>query len=509
MNLRLTSALLALSVVQRAHCSDWPMFAGNPQRTGVVAHDDELKQETAGKLKLQWKLKLDNKTKELTALTVPVSVSGIPAPGGFRDFVVIAGSDDNLFVLDGDNGKLVWQKHFQNPEAPKQEPHWLCPNALTATPLIDRNRLLVYALSTDGKLHSLNLVNGEDAQPPRQMTPPYAKTWSLNMFHDTIYTATSQGCGAVRSAIYAMGAGGGEAKQFLAMKTFGAGIWGRAGVAVGQDGTVYAETGDGSFDPQKGQYPDTVLAVDGKSLELKDYYTPKNNKWIWKKDLDMGNMSPVVFPYKGKELVAASGKEGVIYLLDTKNMGGTDHMTPLYRSELLANANADFAGHGFWGAMSAWTDSSGDQWLFAPAYGPATDATKFQTTYGDAQQGSVMAFKVTGPADKPALTPIWRSVNMSVPEPVAVANDVVFALSNGENVGQVDEAGHIYKSDYRIQHPSRHGILYALDAHTGKVLFSSGDTIPGFSHFTGVAVADSRVYVVTHDNTVYAFGLAE
>jgi outer membrane protein assembly factor BamB len=54
-----------------------------------------------------------------------------------------------------------------------------------------------------------------------------------------------------------------------------------------------------------------------------------------------------------------------------------------------------------------------------------------------------------------------------------------------------------------------HAILYALDAETGKVLFSSGDTIKGFSHFSGFAVMGGRVFVGTHDGTMYAFGLGE
>ena len=38
------------------------------------------------------------------------------------------------------------------------------------------------------------------------------------------------------------------------------------------------------------------------------------------------------------------GKEGVIALLDAKAIGGGDHKTPLYRSPLWVNEEADFAG---------------------------------------------------------------------------------------------------------------------------------------------------------------------
>ena len=52
-----------------------------------------------------------------------------------------------------------------------------------------------------------------------------------------------------------------------------------------------------------------------------------------------------------------------------------------------------------------------------------------------------------------------------------------------------------------------HAILYALDAATGDVLFTSGDTIHGFSHFSAFAVGGGRVYVGTEDGMLYAFGL--
>ena len=52
-----------------------------------------------------------------------------------------------------------------------------------------------------------------------------------------------------------------------------------------------------------------------------------------------------------------------------------------------------------------------------------------------------------------------------------------------------------------------HAIVYALDAATGDVLFSSASTIRGFSHFSAPAVGGGRVYVGTEDGMLYAFGL--
>ncbi len=484
--------------------SDWTQFGGDSARTFVVHNEHKLTKRSVHKLKLQWKLKLDNATKELTSLTVPV-VADVNTSSGRHRYAIVGGSDDNVFAIDAGNGRLVWRRHFKTKLKPANSPDWLCPNALTATPAIDGGKQMVYVLASSGQLYALHLATGDDAGMPRKFTPPFAKTWSLNLFQGTIYTPTSQACNSVRSAIYAMEADGGAPKQFLAMKTYGAGIWGRAGVAIDAEGTIFAGTGDGIFNPEKDQYPNTILAVDGATLQLKDYFTPKNYEWIAKKDLDMGNTTPVVFRYGSKELVAASGKVGVIWLLDAKSMGGPDHMMPLYVSPLLTNAGGSYYAHGFWGALATSTDKGGKRWLYAPAWGPATEGTKFQRSYGKAPSGSVMAFEVAGPDSQPVLKPIWRSIDMAVPEPVAIVNGVVFALSDGDDVDQNDAKGKLLKSESRASHPRGHAILYALDAATGKVLYSSGDEISGFAHFSGLAVADGRVFVATWDNTVYAF----
>ena len=49
--------------------------------------------------------------------------------------------------------------------------------------------------------------------------------------------------------------------------------------------------------------------------------------------------------------------------------------------------------------------------------------------------------------------------------------------------------------------------VYALDAQTGKELYSSGTQIASFNHFSGVTVANGRVYLGTFDGILYCFGL--
>lgn len=510
----MTLRFLAPVVVGSAmFAGDWTTFSGDAQRTAWARNEQIITKQNVGKMKLLWSLKLENTTHELTSLTTPIVAVQLPTQKGFHDYVIVAGSSDVVYAVEADEGKIVWQRKLPLEGTPKvPQTDWLCPNALNATPHIDKRNRTLYVLASDGRLHSLNIINGGDKAPPIRFVPPYAKTWSLNLLDGFLYTSVSQGCNGVRSAVYAVNVDNPNhpVTSFISSPTGGAGIWGRAGVAITSEGKVVAETGDGTYDAAQGKFTDSFLGLQAKTLKMIDYYTPANRAWITKKDLDMGNMSPIVFKFKDWELVAGAGKEGVIYLLDAKKLGGEDHRTPLFRSPLYTNEDADFASRGFWGSMATMTDSKGDVWLYAPAWGAQTSSSpKFPITYDDTPHGSIMAFKLDVKDGKPVLVPAWRSRNLGVPEPPVVANGVVFVVSSGENTRQVNEKGGLYSSKERAEAPLGNAVLYALDAGTGKELFSSGKTMKSFTHFGGVAVSDGRAYVTTWDNTVYAFSVPQ
>jgi outer membrane protein assembly factor BamB len=511
--------LFALPLLSQAQFGrgSWTTFGGDPQRSGWNKTETDLTLESVKRLKLEWSIQLPSEAKALTNLTTPLVRASIATPRGVKDMVIVAGVSNQVFVVDGDTGKMFWQKTLSAEGTPQRKESWLCPNGLTATPVIGPVPRVdgatpgfgqaLYVLASDGKLHAFNLVSGEDVLAPTQFVPAFAKAWSMNLANGVIYTTISQNCNGVRSGVYSMELNSPDHKvSYFEAGTNGAGIWARGGAAITSDGRVMVETGDGSFDLEKHQMADSVIALAPQDLKVSDYFSPRNRAWMTKKDLDMGSIGPTIFNFKSWELAAASGKEGVIFLLDTKSLGGADHHTPLYRSPLFTNAEVNFAGKGFWGAFSTWEDAAGTRWLYVPAYGPPTPDTKFALNHGDAPDGSVMAFKVEEQSGKPVLTPAWESVNMGVPTPVIIANNIVFALSDGDSPVQFGPNGGLLNVEQR-KAKAGHAILYALDATTGDVIFSSGDTIHGFSHFSAFGEGGGRVYVGTEDGMLYAFGL--
>jgi outer membrane protein assembly factor BamB len=500
-----------------AWAGSWSTFGGDAQRSGWAKDETEISRDSVKQFKVMWSLKLDNELKELNMLTPPVTMSPVYTDSGAKSLVVVGGSSDNLFVVDADTGKLLWKKHFTNdgppPSGPQSSGSYFCPNALNDTPALVSTSAgpTVYVISIDGKLHGLNLVNGEERFPAKPFVPPYSKNWSLNVVGGVVYTSISQGCVGAKSGIWAMDLNSPDqpVKTFVS-DSYGGGIWGRGGASIAENGTVYGATGDGPVDPAANKFADAIVALAPETLTLSDYFLPANANYITRKDLDMGNSTPVIFPFKGRTLLVNGGKEGVLVMLDSKSLGGDTHRKPLFQTPQYLNADADIAGRGFWGAFASWQDESGTRWVYAPAWGPVNpSAPAFPKTNGAAPNGSIMAFRVEEEAGQPVLHPGWISRDMSVPEPPVVANGVIFGVSSGEFTRQIAPDGHVFTSKERGEKSTGHAVLYALDAKTGEELYSSGNALTSYTHLGGLAVSMGRVFATLHDGTLVCFGLPE
>jgi hypothetical protein len=197
-----------------------------------------------------------------------------------------------------------------------------------------------------------------------------------------------------------------------------------------------------------------------------------------------------------------------LFLLDPRSPGGADHHTPLYKTPLFCNEDADFQDQGSWGALSTWEDPSGTRWILAPFWGPVHSQFRFPTVNTPvAKEGGVAAFKIQDTAGKLELVPVWVSRDMFRGYPPVIANGVVYSFGSGDFTKQATpERGLNFDSSLRAAE-STHATIFALDAQTGKELWSSGDTITSFNHFGGLSIANGKIYLGTYDGTLWAFGL--
>jgi len=537
---------VSLANAQLGRSIDVWTYGGDAQRTGWVKTDGRFTRDEVKNFQLLYRVKLEEQPKGLRSLTPPTMIGILISYRGFKELAFAGGSSDNFYAINSDLGKLFFHRPLtyssEIPKAP--ESAGPCGSASTVMAMLkpaaqpnfgggrgaagrgspppapprqpDPDSLAarggrggfggsrpIWVLSSDGRLHWINTANGDDSGTPVKFLPPNARASSLNLADNVIYTTTNQSCGGVPNAVWSIDLNGteGVVKSFASN---GGGFWGVGGVALGADNTVYAQTGEGPYDPASNKWSNTLLALDPKDLTLKHYFTVPNPA-ASARNVGMNSTTPLVFTYKGREMIVSTGKDNRLYLLDVQELGGSDHSTFVSRTAPVV-ADAGMADRGIWGGLSTWEDTGGTRWILAPVWGPLSADLRPAATNGAAANGSIVAFKVEEQNGKPALTPAWVSRDMSSPEPPAIANGVVFALSAGEHTRQVKEGWGGYTADERPK-AGTHATLYALDAATGKELYSSKNSITAPAALTGLTFANGRVFFGTTDSTFYAFGI--
>jgi hypothetical protein len=538
--------------------ADWASESGNPQRDGWARNERDLTKDKVANLKLLYKTHLENKAVGLDALTSPIIIGNLITYRGFKEMLFVGGSSDNAFSIDVDLNRVLWKTHFNvNGKSPSSTAG--CPGGLTGAVAISGTSGLmrfgigrggrgavgpgrggaagaragrgaansvgmgrgpqpprifgggfggngsVFLVSSDGYLRFVRQSDGNDtATPAIPFVPANAKVSAVNVNGTSIYAATVDGCAGNPNGIYGVDYGTGEHKV-VSFMTSGSGPSGAGGTAASEKGEIFAQIPDGHGDVA-GNYNDTVVALASDSLQVKDYFTPQGDLPPVRKGISTPGLTPAVFSWNGKEIVASGGRDGRIYLLDSSSLGGPDHHTPLSRSEAVATPDSDYSGNGLWGDFATWQDEdSNTRWIYASVRGPVNAASNFASKNGEASHGSVIAFKVEDRNGSPALSPQWISSDIVTPVSPVTTNGLIFVLSSGESARLAKENGKPYSVGDR-EKMAGHAILYVLDGATGKQLFSSGNDVSTFSHASGLAIANSRVYFTTHDSSVYCYG---
>ncbi|MGH9842644.1 MAG: hypothetical protein ACREEM_28200 [Blastocatellia bacterium] len=534
------SCVMALASLASAQGRDWMTDNADAQRSAWIRSDAKINPDSMAKPGFQflWKMKLKNPPRQLNNLMPPATLDRLIGYRGFRMLGFVAGSSDNLFTIDTDLGRMEWEKHL-NSSAPAEAGTLACPGGMTngvvrpalaaipAAPtgrggfgrntpaksavgepgqgavtlanvrpntsgapdpnpmLVQRTRVnaanppggqlgagpfLVYALASDGMLHSLHLSNGADYQPPVTFLPPNANSHGLIVLDHLAYVVTEGSCGGAANGIWSIDT---LTKE---VKTFKANVAGSAGMAFGGDGTIYVVTGSG------GDQPNSLLALDPRTLAVKTSFSAGVREF---------SATPVVFAHKGKTLIAAATKDGRIHLFDSENL-----KAPLTSTSATVKAG-DFAP----GALASWQDPSGTRWILTPATGTQAGDLGFKAGNGMIAKGTVVAWKIVEENDKPSLQPGWASRNLVSPLTPTIISGVAFVTSSGEFRGSDSKMT-------ALQRAARSGraVVYALDATTGKELWSSGAQITSFARGGALSGGMGQIYLTTHDGMIYAFG---
>jgi outer membrane protein assembly factor BamB len=346
----------------------------------------------------------------------------------------------------------------------------------------------VYVVSSDGLLHVLGLATGKDLQKPAVFLPANARWSDPIAVGETMFAATSQNCGGAPNGIWAIDLAG-ENKAVTSWTTNGGGILGP--LAVAGDGTLIAAIGPGPVTP--GGYTNAIVALDPKTLHVKDWFTSPAVELA---------TAPLFFRHNDQDIVATVTRDGRVLLLDATSLGGTDHATPLYASRAFSARPATAPE-----ALATWQEmlpapnvpaapgapppapasQPGRRWLLVPVEGRLPADGTWPPAAGAITNGAIIALEVVDDGGKLSLRPDWVSRDLTSPVTPIIVNGVMFALSRGSAMPAV---------------------LYAMKAVDGKDLWNSGTTITSHAPGRSFWSATGQVYVGASDGTVYAFGFA-
>ncbi len=344
----------------------------------------------------------------------PLYMSNVTIPGkGVHNVIYVLTEHGSVYALDADsntgsNSTPLWQISFIDPSngiVPVSSNDVACTAigpeiTLTSTGVIDPATDTLYVLAVTKehgqffqRLHALDITSGAEkfgGPVVIQATYPGTGDGSQNgmIAFDPLQHLNRSGLLLVNGNVYIGWASQCDNDPFhgwvIAYNKTSLqqnGVWvttpngGRGGIwmsgiglAADASGSIYAATGNGTFDTNGSpiDFGDSVvrLTQSGNQLTLTDYFTPYDQQNLANGDIDVGSGGVLLLPDQQgghvHELVE-SGKEGTIYLVDRDNMG---EFNPVDNSQLVQNLtgliSGMFAGPTYWNG-SVYFGSGGDQ----------------------------------------------------------------------------------------------------------------------------------------------------
>ncbi len=443
--------------------AEWVTAGSDAQRSHSIPNDPKIGPGTMSGFQFLYKTKLEG------ALTPAILMDRYIGYRGFRSFAFVAGLSNTVWAIDSDLNRVEWTNRLpisagdcagvsvsratgsaypapatfgglggrsapahsdvgesgegavtlepalRSIEAAKAAAARPAPARAPSAPIPN----VIYVVPGDGMLHQLYISNGIEPEKAIPFVPANSRAEGLIVMGHAAWI-TTHACGGESAGAWRLDL----ATRKVASWRVSGDIAGSEGPAFGPDGTIYVTTTRGE-----------MAALDPETMAVKWRYTG-GGEFV---------SSPVVFPFRGKTVVAAAAKDGRFHLVS----GGS--------------ALAVSEAHGMSaGAVATWQSLDGTRWLVA------------------AIPNSIVAWKVLDREGQTVLEPAWRSKEMSTPLAPIILSGVVFAAAGSS--------------------------LYALDGITGKPLWNSGPAITSVGRIGGLSGGASQIYLSTENGTFYAFG---
>jgi len=329
----------------------------------------------------------------------PLYVANFNIGGQTRNVVFIATEHNSVYAFDADSSSCLqlWHTSFLSsgvttvPIADFGNPGDLPPEiGITSTPVIDPSTDTIYVVAktkeTIGsgcsagnpcyfyRLHALDLVTGAEKfggpavisttgfVPLEQLQRP-----GLALSNGTIYIGfgsnndTGQGFGWLMAYNASTLAQQWHWRSVSSTLNIFGSIWGAGNApAIDISGNIYVETGNGVFNGVD-NWSDSVLKFSPTGSML-DYFTPFDQAIMQQNDIDLGSSGPMILPdlvgsASHPHVMIATGKVGVVYLLDQTNLGKYNTAANQDVAEVHVGFNTTDPQGGFYGQPAYWNQN--------------------------------------------------------------------------------------------------------------------------------------------------------
>ena len=275
--------------------------------------------------------------------TQPLLLTNVLVNGGYHDLVFVTTVNNSVYAFDANDAghvEPVWHVNFGQP-ANLHDYDFGCLDingnmGIIGTPVIDpvARTLFVVALTKTGghfeqRLHKLDVSTGADLpESPRTIVAPgfdplmQNQRPALMLDHGNVYIGYASHCDKQPYHGFLLSYSADTLQQVGVLNTSpggeGASIWqsGQA-PAIDSDGDILFVTGNGSWNGTT-QFSESFIKV-SPSLQVLDWFTPTNHEKLDADDNDLDSSGATLIP--GTHVVAGGGKEGVLYLIDTRKFG--------------------------------------------------------------------------------------------------------------------------------------------------------------------------------------------
>ncbi len=455
----------------------------------------------------------------------PLYVPGVAIPNqGTHNVVYVATMSDSLFAFDADAGVQLWTVNLAASVGATTVPYARFAFAnnrnivgnlgILSTPVIDPSTNLLYAVTCTlenntmvYRLRAVNIATGAESI--------VGGTVITGSYNGSTFVATTQtqrvsltlagnqvvfGFAALEEESSDIGGYVGWVMAYdkttlvqsgafatVTTGTRGGGVWqsGRP-PAVDSSGYVYTLVGNGYTSGYDGvnNFNESALKLNpATGMTLVDWFTPNNWAYMDSSDADLTSSGPMLIP--STSLVAGGGKTGVLYILNTANMGkeSANDAGVVQEEKISSDLRG---GPVFWQRSTA----NGGPLLYD--WG-ANDVLKAYPFNG----ATIAATPSAQAAGTPATWPggiLALSANADTP-----GSGVIWATA--------------VTSGFAAYAPPVPGALYAFDANNvatelwDSTMNSARDNLGLYGKFVPPLIANGKVYVGTWGGAVVVYGL--